>query len=597
MPLHWSPNRNTSDSILRWHPQGVEPGELEIENLAPGAAAWDQMIFLRPGWYHVDADIRTERVSPGAAHIALLQSTGVSVILAKVGGTSSWTHVSFYLRERVWGGTLELRCGLGPYAAGQAWFRDIQVRSSAAPPLLHPFFDVKVFSPLQWPDPLPLENDNRLAFACGLVLLAVLGYGVFEVWRPELKGRRVILVATCAAALIAAVELAFVAHYDGLHWDIRSFAERAIQTAYRGPAAYYDPRLEQDFYPPATVYDQWLAGWLGTTFMPGAIGFRVLLQAFPIVCSCLLALSIFFVVLKTTTFQFACILMLFCAFNPGLFYDTAVWGQNDSMYALPMFLAFVLVLRGHLALGWAQAAIAMMVKPQPVPLLPVIGMITLLKQGPLQWMSGFTAALAVVVVGFLPFQMNHPISLVPDIYGQIGARFQSASVSAFNFPALVCGMGAPDSSKVLGFSYFVVGGLLVLATYGFVGWLLCRRDQEKDIELAAFIAVLGFFLFAPRMHERYEYAALVFLIPISLESPLLTCALLLLSAAFYFNLVYVMRSIEELHFATPSEWIVVCVAVVNLAIFVGAGWFAVYSPHTAGFVRRAKLATSVQPRD
>ena len=577
LPLHWSPDRPTSSSILRWHPPGAEPGELEIENVTPTVAKWDQLLLLRPGWYHVAADIRTEKVSRGYAGIALLQSSGTSTTLVRLSGTSPWTHLGFNLREQQWGGTLEIRCELGPLVVGRSWFRNIQVLPISAPTANEPVIDLELLGPARMPPPRsPPKTGKLLGVGCGLLLLLLLGWGLFELWRPALNSRTVIVIGVSVALLMTAVELASVAHYDGLHWDIRSFAARAIQMAYRGPANYYDPRLGDDFYPPAIAYDQWLVGWLGTILMPGVAGFRVLMQVPPIICSVLLALTIFFVALRTDTVQRAVILMLLYVLNPGLFYDVAVWAQNDSMYALPMFLSFVLVLRGRPALGWALAALAILVKPQPVALLPVLGLITLLRQGPLQWTFSLAAVAAVIVIGFLPFQLNHHITLVPDVYAQIGERFQSASSRAFNFPALVFGMGVPDSVRVAGVSYFVLGGFLVLATYVFVARLLLQHAGDRAATLGAFIGVLGFFLFAPRMHERYAYAALVFLIPSALESPLLMTALLLLSAAFYSNLLYGMRGIEELRFGASRPWIVICGALLNLTVFAASVWYASY---------------------
>jgi dolichyl-phosphate-mannose-protein mannosyltransferase len=584
LPAHWSPDWSRSASILRWHPPGAEPGELEIENLVPAAAKWDQMLLLRPGWYHVAADIRTDQVSGGHADIALLQSSGQSPPLGLVSGTNPWTHLEFYLLEHHWGGTLEIRCELGPNAVGRSWFRNIQVLPTAAPSVYERVVDLYPFGPARMPPPLSPDTGNLIGVGCGLLLLLLLGWGLFAIWRPALNTSSVVVLGLSVALLMTALELASVAHYEGLHWDIRSFAERAIQMAYRGPANYYDSRLGNDFYPPGTAYVQWLTGWLGTILMPGATGFRVLLQVPPIICSVLLALTIFYVALGTYTVNRALILMLFFVLNPGLFYNVAVWGQNDSMYALPMFLSFVLVLRGRPALGWAIAALAMMVKPQPVALLPVLGLITLLRQGPVQWTLSLVAVAIVIAIGFLPFQPNHPITLVPDVYAQIGGRFHSASSSAFNFPALVCGLRVPDSIRVAGVSYFALGGFLVLAIYDFVAWLVLRRAGDRAATLAAFIAVLGFFLFAPRMHERYAYAALVFLIPIALESPLLMTALLLLSAAYYSNLLYNMRAIEEMRFGASRDWIVICGALVNLTAFAGSVWYAVFKLPAQGSV-------------
>jgi Gpi18-like mannosyltransferase len=134
----------------------------------------------------------------------------------------------------------------------------------------------------------------------------------------------------------------------------------------------------------------------------------------------------------------------------------------------------------------------------------------------------------------------------------------------------------PDSTRVAGVCYFARGGIVVRATYVLVARLLMRNDGDRAAGLAAFLGVLGFFLFAPRMHERYAYAAVVFLIPIALESPLLMIALLLLSATFYFNLLYEMRAIEELRFGTSRDWIVICGALLNLTVFACSAWYAVY---------------------
>ena len=50
---------------------------------------------------------------------------------------------------------------------------------------------------------------------------------------------------------------------------------------------------------------------------------------------------------------------------------------------------------------------------------------------------------------------------------------------------------------------------LVAALYAFVAYLLWAKPDRKGLLIASFIAILGFFVLAPRMHERYLYAALV----------------------------------------------------------------------------------------
>jgi hypothetical protein len=79
----------------------------------------------------------------------------------------------------------------------------------------------------------------------------------------------------------------------------------------------------------------------------------------------------------------------------------------------------------------------------------------------------------------------------------------------------------------------------------------------------------------------------VFLIPIALESPLLMTALLLLSAAFYSNLLYGMGGIEELRFGASRPWIVICGALLNLTVFAASVWYASYRLPALGSVGSA----------
>src|ERR1019366_7172890 len=90
---------------------------------------------------------------------------------------------------------------------------------------------------------------------------------------------------------------------------------------------------------------------------------------------------------------------------------------------------------------------------------------------------------------------------------------------------------------------------------------------------AAFVALLGFFLFEPRMHSRYAYAALVFLAPLALDAPQVSAMLAVLSATFLVNLVFTMRAANDFPFDRASgqlDWIAICCALANLAVFTGA---------------------------
>lgn len=95
-------------------------------------------------------------------------------------------------------------------------------------------------------------------------------------------------------------------------------------------------------------------------------------------------------------------------------------------------------------------------------------------------------------------------------------------MGAFNFTGLIGGMGTPDTDKVLGVSYCAFSLSLTCAVYLIASYLIWRAPFARAATLAILVALFGFFMFAPQMHEPYLHCPLVFLIPIALESGFLT---------------------------------------------------------------------------
>jgi len=54
--------------------------------------------------------------------------------------------------------------------------------------------------------------------------------------------------------------------------------------------------------------------------------------------------------------------MMLFALNPAAIFDTVVWGASDSIVALPMIIAAILILTGAIASAGVAAAIAILAK-------------------------------------------------------------------------------------------------------------------------------------------------------------------------------------------------------------------------------------------
>ena len=561
-----------------WTYNPAAGGVLGIANQTRTFSSWHQALMLRPGIYHVTAEARVEGAMPheGGANIGISTFDGIQLISNHLQGTTDWQTLSFFLIEDRWGDTTELLCQLGVSGypdTGRASFRNIKVVEVASkPPPGAVRFDLGAIRNL-YKDQLH-RPDERIAIRvvgiiCGLVLLGLLGWALAEISRPaRAAGNSSWMLAAGLMLAITAAKLAALFHFTGFYWDIWAKTNRALLAVALGPSKIYDPGLPVDAYPPGSVYLLWLSGWLGKLIEPTANGFRVIVETPPLIADLLIGLTLYFAAWRDGRSMRALIIMMLFALNPALIFDTVVWGQSDSVVALPMIIAAILILTGRYRLGWSVAAIAILAKPQALAFTPPLALWTLFNAGLVEcaWCAG--AILGTVAIGVLPYQLGHSWDWIFNVYKDLGTRFSEASVGAFNFMGLIGGMGTPDTDKVFdGISYSAFGLALTCAVYLIVSYLIWRARSARAAMLAIFIALFGFFMFAPRMHERYLYYPLVFLIPIALESEFLTTIYAIVSATFLFNLIYIKHLTDtSSYFPDHPNAALIIAASINLAV-------------------------------
>jgi Gpi18-like mannosyltransferase len=580
-----------------WTYSPAAGGVLGISNQTRTFSSWHQALMLRPGIYHVTAEARVEgaMASEGGANIAISTFDGIQLISNHLQGTTDWQTLSFFLIEDRWGDTTELLCQLGVSGypdRGRASFRNVKVVQVASmPPPGAVRFDLTGIRSL-YKDQLH-RQDERIAIrvvgiVSGLVLLGLLGWALAEISRPAREaGNSAWMLAAGLMLAIAAVKLGALFHFTGFYWDIWAKTNRALLAVALGPSKIYDPGLPVDAYPPGSVYLLWLSGWLGKLIEPAANGFRVIVETPPLIADLFIGLTLYFAAWRDGRSLRALIIMMLFALNPALIFDTVVWGQSDSVVALPMILAAILILTGRYRLGWSAAAIAILAKPQALAFTPPLALWTLFNAGLVEcaWCAG--AVVGTIAIGVLPYQLGHSWDWIFNVYKDLGTRFSEASVGAFNFMGLIGGMGTPDTDKVFdGVSYSAFGLALTCVVYLIVSYLIWRARSVRAAMLAIFVALFGFFMFAPRMHERYLYYPLIFLIPVALESEFLTSIYAIVSATFLFNLIYIKHLTDtSSYFPDHPNAALIIAASVNLVVFFAVTAYALMrtrSPQAAG---------------
>lgn len=209
--------------------------------------------------------------------------------------------------------------------------------------------------------------------------------------------------------------------------------------------------------------------------------------------------------------------------NPAVIYDSAYWGQNDSITAVSALGAVALLIAGRREAAWCVLAFAVLNKPPVLVLAPLFALEPFLappaeRGGRLRsTVVGIAAAFAVAYLIAIPFYANHNIVAVfkrlvaATINGS--GLYPYNSANAFNVYALFGRFFEPDSTRVLGVPLKDWGYALFLAALVLVLRAYARRRTDRALLEASFLTMLGLFLFLTEMHERYLIYALT-LIPV-----------------------------------------------------------------------------------
>ncbi len=225
---------------------------------------------------------------------------------------------------------------------------------------------------------------------------------------------------------------------------------------------------------------------------------------------------------------------------PAAWYNSAYWGQMDSLYSVFILLAFYLALKDKLLLGTFSLAVSALIKPTGLFVLPVFLAFALKKKRTVDFFLGGIFSLALAWVLYFPFQPLKTIPWAVEFYFKSFRGELAYLVSnAFNLWTFLFGFDQrPANSLFLGISLSFWGFLIFSATALLIVLCLWRRPLGKQFIIASFLCGFAAFLFLPRMHERYFYTALVFLAPLSGLGKKWLYSLVILSLIHFINLYH-----------------------------------------------------------
>jgi len=377
-----------------------------------------------------------------------------------------------------------------------------------------------------------------------------------------------IVTAICALGLFLRLILSPV---EGYGFDIgvnQGWAKSAVQL---GLAKSYSEQVDGNMlpnYPPLSLMVFASTGHLYQFFVSpeydkSRVENRVFIKFPSILADIITVVLLFLIVAKWRGRKAGYIAAAVYALHPAVIYDSAVWGQTDSLYTM-----FLVACLGALSMQWNAAAgaliaLAFLTKTQAIILIPLVAFVLLMRG----WKATGKAALAAIVVTVLvliPFISDGGLQGIVKMYMDSVGYYPTASFNAYNlWWALLSdsATGVTDNQLIFNVISYRNAGL-VLFSYTYL-WVLShawkhRKDlasPEQSIPrffFAAAVIAYSFFLFNTEMHERYMFPFVALATPIVFLSKKAAWTYVGVSFLFFWNLLGVLpaTSIDKAMFST-----------------------------------------------
>lgn len=300
-------------------------------------------------------------------------------------------------------------------------------------------------------------------------------------------------------------------------------------------------------YPPGYVYILNLCGHLGNLFhAQDTMLYTIIIKLPAILSDCGIGFFLYLFCKERTSAKWTYFFVLLWMFNPLSILDSAVWGQVDSVLALALVAALYFITKEKYVLSAVLFGVGVMLKPQAIIVLPIL-FFALLKNKYKRVRTFLFSALAGIgtAVGLaLPFglsvdmttshmhttvtpilQLLHadgggvitkiatPFAWILSLFMGTTGHYDYATVNALNFFFAMDANWVKDSESFWGLTYFIWGMIFIVLGTALTWFLYLKSKRTKTVPFLCAAALLLFVAnFGPRMHERYFYPAVVFLL-------------------------------------------------------------------------------------
>ena len=319
------------------------------------------------------------------------------------------------------------------------------------------------------------------------------------------------LVAVFGSALL--LRLVLGASVTGYETDINTFKAWAGMVDQMGMNQIYYSDVFLD-YPPGYLYVLWalekLRQLLGLDAMGS--GFTLLIKLPSIFADILCGYLLYRFAQKSGTNPLlAAGLYLFC---PAVLINSTIWGQADSLCVLLLVGAMLLLGRKQ---GWAVAGaralygLGMLMKPQMLLFAPVFLFYVLKRRDWKGLAAGLVSAFGVVILLAMPYTQNFDFSWLIQQYADTMGYYNYFTINAYNLYGLL-GLNWYSMETLPGWVPTLLTVISAALAVGLSGLLYWKSRRKGALFTVPCVIMATIYLFAPKMHERYLFPLLFFLL-------------------------------------------------------------------------------------
>ncbi len=320
-----------------------------------------------------------------------------------------------------------------------------------------------------------------------------------------------------------ALRLYFCNGHLAFESDLNTFKYWSSMLFEGGLSNFYTQDVFTD-YPPGYMWVLYLVGGLRHAFglSMNSPGFTAMIQTPAMVCDLITGVFIFKVACDHghLKLQWAWLLAFAYVFCPPVVLNSAIWGQVDSVYTLLLLLAVYFVVENKKRASYLLFTLAVLVKPQALMLTPiflydafygVFNAANRLSAFKKLCVDGFICLLVFTVL-ILPFTKGFNLAPIIHQYRETLTSYPYATVNAYNLYALLGANWVDISRPFLFFTYgtwgmIFINGIVLLSIF-----LLERNHSKANFYFVSALIFILTFNFSVKMHERYVFPALVFLL-------------------------------------------------------------------------------------